>query len=152
MAPKFHSTTDAFLNTQVSLAPTPVSPVADMVADIEVHMVADMKVDSNINIINFFHKHHNIINDYHKHHKRLSSSKFEMYTNTITVCNFLPFEIQIVWVGGSIINGISKGVVAWIGLIGLIWAGRSDALWWLFGGDLKIGFVWDEKTSPPIMA
>ena len=88
MAPKFHSTTDAFLNTQVSLAPTPVSPVADM--------VADMKVDSNINIINFFHKHHNIINDYHKHHKRLSSSKFEMYTNTITVCNFLPFEIQIV--------------------------------------------------------
>jgi len=74
MAPKFHSTTDAFLNTQVSLAPTPVSPVADM--------VADMKVDSNINIINFFHKHHNIINDYHKHHKRLSSSKFEMYTNT----------------------------------------------------------------------
>ena len=78
MAPKFHSTTDAFLNTQVSLAPTPVSPVADMVADIEVHMVADMKVDSNINIINFFHKHH------------------EMYTNTITVCNFLPFEIQIV--------------------------------------------------------
>ena len=96
MAPKFHSTTDAFLSTQVSLAPTPVSPVADMVADIEVHMVADMKVDSNINIINFFHKHHNIINDYHKHHKRLSSSKFEMYTNTITVCNFLPFEIQIV--------------------------------------------------------
>ena len=83
-------------NTQVPLAPTPVSPVADMVADIEVHMVADMKVDSNINIINFFHKHHNIINDYHKHHKRLSSSKFEMYTNTITVCNFLPFEIQIV--------------------------------------------------------
>ena len=58
MAPKFHSTTDAFLNTQVSLAPTPVSPVADM--------VADMKVDSNINIINFFHKHHNIINDYHR--------------------------------------------------------------------------------------
>ena len=88
----------------------------------------------------------------HKHHKRLSSSKFEMYTNTITVCNFLPFEIQIVWVGGSIINGISKRVVAWIGLIGLKWAGRSDALWWLFGGDLKIGFVWDEKTSPPIMA
>ena len=86
MAPKFHSTTDAFLNTQVSLAPTPVSPVADMVADIEVHMVADMKVDSNINIINIFHKHH----------KRLSSSKFEMYTNTITVCNFLPFEIQII--------------------------------------------------------
>ena len=152
MAPKFHSTTDAFLNTQVSLAPTPVSPVADMVADIEVHMVADMKVDSNINIINFFHKHHNIINDYHKHHKRLSSSKFEMYTNTITVCNFLPFEIQIIWVGESIINGINKRVVAWIGLIGLIWAGRSDALWWLFGGDLKIGFVWDEKTSPPIMA
>ena len=58
MAPKFHSTTDAFLNTQVSLAPTPVSQVADM--------VADMKVDSNINIINFFHKHHNIINDYHR--------------------------------------------------------------------------------------
>ena len=58
MAPKFHSTTDAFLNTQVSLAPTPVSPVADM--------VADMKVDSNINIINFFHKHHNIINGYHR--------------------------------------------------------------------------------------
>ena len=53
-------------NTQVPLAPTPVSPVADMVADIEVHMVADMKVDSNINIINFFHKHHNIINDYHR--------------------------------------------------------------------------------------
>ena len=45
MAPKFHSTTDAFLNTQVSLAPTPVSPVADMVADMEVHVVADMKVD-----------------------------------------------------------------------------------------------------------
>ena len=112
----------------------------------------NLESDSNINIINIFHKHHNIINDYHKHHKRLSSSKFEMYTNTITVCNFLPFEIQIVWVGGSIINGISKRVVAWIGLIGLIWAGRSDALWWLFGGDLKIGFVWDEKTSPPIMA
>ena len=54
------------LDTQVSLAPTPVSSVADMVADIEVHMVADMKVDSNINIINFFHKHHNIINDYHR--------------------------------------------------------------------------------------
>ena len=49
MAPKFHSTTDAFLNTQVSLAPTPVSPVADMVADIEVHMVADMKVDKVAN-------------------------------------------------------------------------------------------------------
>ena len=102
----------------------------------------NLESDSNINIINIFHKHH----------KRLSSSKFEMYTNTITVCNFLPFKIQIVWVGESIINGISKGVVAWIGSIGLIWAGRSDALWWLFGGDLKIGFVWDEKTSPPIMA
>ena len=102
----------------------------------------NLESDSNINIINIFHKHH----------KRLSSSKFEMYTNTITVCNFLPFEIQIIWVGGSIINGISKRVVAWIGLIGLIWAGRSDAMWWLFGGDLKIGFVWDEKTAPPIMA
>ena len=87
MAPKFHSTTDAFLNTQVSLAPTPVSPVADM--------VADMKVDSNINIINFFHKHHNIINDYHKHHKRLSSSKFEMYTNTITVCKSFELGDQL---------------------------------------------------------
>ena len=102
----------------------------------------NLESDSNINIINIFHKHHNIINDYHKHHKRLSSSKFEMNTNTNTVCNSLPFEIQIIWVGGSIING----------LIGLIWAGRSDAMWWLFGGDLKIGFVWDEKTSPPIMA
>ena len=56
----------------------------------------NLESDSNINIINIFHKHHNIINDYHKHHKRLSSSKFEMYTNTITVCNFLPFEIQII--------------------------------------------------------
>ena len=93
--PKMHGTKNSFYHRCMSLAPTPVSPVADMVADIEVHMVADMKVDSNINIINFFHKHHNIINDYHKHHKRLSSSKFEMYTNTITVCKSFELGDQL---------------------------------------------------------
>ena len=55
----------------------------------------NLESDSNINIINFFHKHHNIINDYHKHHKRLSSSKFEMYTNIITVCKSFELGDQL---------------------------------------------------------
>ena len=45
----------------------------------------NLKSDSNINIINIFHKHH----------KRLSSSKFEMYTNIITVCKSFELGDQL---------------------------------------------------------